>query len=446
LGEFLQKNMGVLVRNPAHLSNVLETLDVQQHSLGVLAVVSAMLQQSQINNWDDLFNRLTIFILECNGEQIRYAAQSFAELCHLFADQLIKKDTPLVGLSPLLKAISRLQMSEKCLTSVHADVVKLSLASKCFTSPILDLLNLNYNEISREATSNTKSLLLFFYYGGMIAASVKNYSRALYLLEACITIPATAVSHIMLEAYKKYLMIWLIVHGDMSQEALTFPKYTSGVVNKYIRALSAPYWEVVRAFYNSSNLNDLKTVIEKHSALFNDDGNTGLVAQVVVARQKTSIKRLTKTFLTLSLEDVAARVGLESPQAAEMQLVSMIEEGSIFARISQQDGMVRFDTNPESYNSVKMLRNLESKVENLISLDTRITSMEEEIMINPKYVKSAGNAGSSLHGRAVAVELDEEASLTQALSTSGSRGSRSGSIGPSSSSGMNSNNINFTGN
>ena len=262
-------------------------------------------------------------------------------------------------------------MSEKCLTSVHADVVKLSLASKCFTSPILELLNINYNEISREATSNTKSLLLFFYYGGMIAASVKvnsnvflfhepmsilvlflfseniirllmilifqNYSRALYLLEACITIPATAVSHIMLEAYKKYLMIWLIVHGDMSQEALTFPKYTSGVVNKYIRALSAPYWEVVRAFY-SSNLNDLKTVIEKHSSLFNDDGNTGLVAQVVVARQKTSIKRLTKTFLTLSLEDVAARVGLESPQAAEMQLVSMIEEGSIFARISQQDG------------------------------------------------------------------------------------------------------------
>ena len=65
--------------------------------------------------------------------------------------------------------------------------------------------------------------------------------------------------------------------------------------------------------------------------------------------------------------------------------------------------MVRFDTNPESYNSVKMLRNLESKVENLISLDNHISSMEEEIMVNPKYIKSMGNAGSSLHGRAVAV-------------------------------------------
>ena len=32
--------MEILVRNPAHLGNVLETLDVQQHSLGVLAVSS----------------------------------------------------------------------------------------------------------------------------------------------------------------------------------------------------------------------------------------------------------------------------------------------------------------------------------------------------------------------------------------------------------------------
>ena len=74
------------------------------------------------------------------------------------------------------------------------------------------------------------------------------------------------------------------------------------------------------------------------------------MAQVVVARQKTSIKRLTKTFLTLSLGDVASRVGLDSPQAAEVQLVSMIEEGSIFARISQRDG--------KSWTNFKMNYNL----------------------------------------------------------------------------------------
>lgn len=165
--------MELLVRNPAHLSTVLETLDIQQHSLGVLAVMSAKLQQSQINDWDDLFNRLSIFITDCNGEQIRYASQSFAELCHLFAEQLVKNNMPLVGLSPLLKAISKLQMNGKCLTSVHADVARLALVSKCFTRPVMDLLEVDYHEISPEARSNTKNILLFFYYGGMINASVK---------------------------------------------------------------------------------------------------------------------------------------------------------------------------------------------------------------------------------------------------------------------------------
>ena len=165
----------------------------------------------------------------------------------------------------------------------------------------------------------------------------QKYSRALYMLEAVVTMPAVAVSHIMLEAYKKYLLIWLIINGDRSQDALTFPKYTSPVVSKYIRPLCAAYQDVVKAFYATQH-SELNSVLEKHQVIFAEDGNAGLVAQVVVARQKTSIKRLTKTFLTLSLEDVASRVGMNSPAEAERQLVSMIEEGSIFARISQKDG------------------------------------------------------------------------------------------------------------
>jgi len=51
-----------------------------------------------------------------------------------------------------------------------------------------------------------------------------------------------------------------------------------------------------------------------------------------------NIRRLTKTFLTLSLADVASRAGLSGPNEAEKWLVIMIEEGSIFASISQKDG------------------------------------------------------------------------------------------------------------
>jgi len=53
-----------------------------------------------------------------------------------------------------------------------------------------------------------------------------------------------------------------------------------------------------------------------------------------------NIRRLTKTFLTLSLADVATRAGLSCPKEAEKWLVIMIEEGSIFASISQKDGKI----------------------------------------------------------------------------------------------------------
>ena len=38
LADYLSKSMEMLDRNSGQLSNVLETLDIQQHSLGVLAV------------------------------------------------------------------------------------------------------------------------------------------------------------------------------------------------------------------------------------------------------------------------------------------------------------------------------------------------------------------------------------------------------------------------
>ena len=105
-------------------------------------------------------------------------------------------------------------------------------------------------------------------------------------------------------------------------------------------------------------------------------------------------------------------------------------------------GMVRFDTNPEKYNSVKMLRKLETDVENLIDLNSHICSMEEDIMVNQKYIKICGSS-QAMRGGHGGPELDDEA-LGNALPSS-ARGSRSGSLGPSSSSmGPNSNNINFT--
>ena len=63
----------------------------------------------------------------------------------------------------------------------------------------------------------------------------------------------------------------------------------------------------LQAFYSDKEDTSLEKILEKHKNVFQEDGNTGLMDQVVAASQKAKIKRLTKVFLTLSLEDVAER-------------------------------------------------------------------------------------------------------------------------------------------
>ena len=53
-------------------------------------------------------------------------------------------------------------------------------------------------------------------------------------------------------------------------------------------------------------------------------------------------------------------------------MVMMIASGSITATISQQDGMVRFDTSPASYSSPDMLALLEGGVTAAITLDRQV--------------------------------------------------------------------------
>lgn len=63
---------------------------------------------------------------------------------------------------------------------------------------------------------DAKYYLLYYYYGGMIYLAVRNLDRALYFFEVAITTPARAFSHIMLEAYKKYILVSLLLNGKVS--------------------------------------------------------------------------------------------------------------------------------------------------------------------------------------------------------------------------------------
>jgi len=108
-------------------------------------------------------------------------------------------------------------------------------------------------------------LLLYYYYGGCIYTALKEYAKALYFFEVAVTCPTAAVSHVMLEAYKKYLLVGLLVHGDRTKDSgvVGLPKFTSAIVGKFLKPLCVAYNEIATA-YHGSTAEELRTVVAKY--------------------------------------------------------------------------------------------------------------------------------------------------------------------------------------
>jgi COP9 signalosome complex subunit 3 len=125
--------------------------------------------------------------------------------------------------------------------------------------------------------------------------------------------------------------------------------------------MSAAYNDLATAYATNSSA-ELQKVVAKHTDIFTRDTNLGLVKQVVASVSRKNIQRLTKTFLTLSLTDMANRVHLSGGREAEEYVLHMIEDGDIFASIDQANGMVSFHDSPETYSDDHMLAKIDHEV------------------------------------------------------------------------------------
>lgn len=248
---------------------------------------------------------------------------------------------PKKGLLLIKTAIDKIQydvnsekIRENQLTSVHSDLLQLSLAAKNF-SLALQVMSQEILDINKPPKSgfDSRYILSYFYYCGCIYASLKQYDDSLFYFEQALCIPATAFSQIMIEAYKKFILISLISKGKL----VSLPKYTSRIVINQIKTVCAAYNDLAAAYVNYEQ-DKFHSLCHKHADAFVQDKNYGLVKQLQQSFYKKNIQKLTKTFITLSLADMAVKVRLATAKDAENLMLNMIRDGEIFATINQKDG------------------------------------------------------------------------------------------------------------
>lgn len=168
-------------------------------------------------------------------------------LALLYSSTLLITLKPLLALRPLKHAILRLDPSSSTFTSLHTTFVRLCLQSRSYLNAldILDkpiyhfptasdkqfikrsqLLPCQQYESSMSFITtasglpgkiNHRSYLEYFLYGAMVYMGLRKWDAAIHFLEVVISAPTTnSVSIIMVEAYKKWVLLGLLETGKVN--------------------------------------------------------------------------------------------------------------------------------------------------------------------------------------------------------------------------------------
>jgi len=308
-------------------------------------------------------------------------------------DIMLEQGTPMRAVLPLRLALTKLRPGSEVLTPLDADFLQVCLLAKDYRAalPVLaeEVLSIANPE---EYNFKTKDFLRYFYYGGMIYVGVKQYGKALDFFRLGFTAPAVVLSAIMVECYKKFVLVSLLHTGQVA----AVPKYTSSVVQRHLKGTCPQYQEFANA-YSTNSTDEVHKVAGEHHEVFQKDGNFGLIKQCIQALYRGNIKRHTRTYLTLSLDQIASSVKLSSPKEAEKFVLRMIENGEIYATINQKDGMLNFLDDPEEYNDNKMLNQLDANIKKSMGLAQRVRAVDQEIASSIPYLQKT--AAPERHGR-----------------------------------------------
>jgi len=376
----LNKEEATIIKGLPYLDDALSALNPQQNTLGYVHLLSAraLAKVDAVK----FTGQVQTLLQSGSSSQIRMAPAKFSHICRRFAEIAFEANQPIRAIKPLLQALKKLRPNTEALTPVHTDFLQACLLAKCYHAA-LPVLEEEIFDVNSDVTSVTpRDMLLYYYYGGLVYTGVHEFKKALDCFRMVITAPSMVLSAIMVEAYKKFVLISLLVHGKLP----SLPRYTSSVIQRHHKTAFAQYHEFATAFATHST-DDLHKVAEQHVETFQKDKNFGLIKQCIQSLYRKNIQRFTQTYLTFSLKDIATGAKLNSVQEAEKQVLRMIESGEIFATINQKDGMVSFHEDPEQYDTNSMLSSLDQQVQKVIDLGKKVRVQDELIGVNPLYIQ-----------------------------------------------------------
>ncbi|KAJ2985371.1 hypothetical protein NUW58_g5568 [Xylaria curta] len=369
LSKMLKEQSRELVAFSTELFNV---LDPAVHSLSYLTILNALMFPSLPADIPQEFvlEKLVTFMMAFDGRQCRYAGLPLLETMEAVGSGRLLP--PSVAVEALATAILKLDPSGTMLTSSH-----LLLASLAYNTdniqpalPVIDkdivfypgmanhenaqyqcdpgLSSASYISRGTGLTKVLKSSMVLEYdlVCGMTYCARQEWDKARAAFERVVTFPTKdgGCSKIMVDGFKKWILVSLLSQGKHS----TTPPYTTASTIKTLEVLGRNYVDLAAAFV-TDDVQLFKLEADNQQQVWLEDGNAGLVKEVVASYQKWRVLSLQKIYTKISIAEIrlqtkSAETGavLNKDEDVEALIQSMIIEGMLKGVIEKNDDGTKF--------------------------------------------------------------------------------------------------------
>ncbi|KAL7942148.1 hypothetical protein V8C42DRAFT_332682 [Trichoderma barbatum] len=337
----------------------LQLVDSSTNSIGYLSIIDTLLRGSVPESTPRslLLDEAVRFLLKFDPIQIRYVGSLFRSLL----EDLGSFFSPLVAVELLANAILRIDPSGSVFTSTHLTMAKLAYDANCL-EPALKVLDADILFYPRNAhparledakklydtevepyvyiasasltdTIKSTSILEYHLLQAMVYISRKDWLKAQVALERVIGHPIKdkGVSKIMVESYKKWLLVGLLREGRPPN----FPSYITSATKSTYSSLSEAYNNIASLFTTDGAL-ALKEEFDKGRSTWEEDSNMTLLEEVIVSYQKWQIINLRRIYHQVSISQIRqttlsaqTAATLKDDEEALLLVSDMIESGML---------------------------------------------------------------------------------------------------------------------
>ncbi|OKL60416.1 hypothetical protein UA08_04378 [Talaromyces atroroseus] len=356
--------------------SLLDHVDPSTHSLSYLLLLNFLILETKRKSpkaaFDDLragrqlLPRTLTFLNTFDPSQISYAANEYRNILGFILKVAEMENKPFVAVRPIKNAIFKLDPASSTLTIAHVYLARMSLLARAYklARPVLDQTIFAIPSAADQLTYTDH--MKYFLYGGMIYMALKEWSKARHFLSIVISSPViNSISRIMVEAYKKWVLVNLLENGTTASP----PKVTSPLALKVFKALARPYDALATAFI-SGKWEKLRDEAEFGQTIWRTDKNNGLVQQVLIHFRRQAVRGLGSTFAAVTTTDVSER--------ALSNTMDVLETERFIVALAIQEGFATSLIHPSKDSKASMLRFLTDRMEPSIDIEV---SLEEQLRL-----------------------------------------------------------------